>query len=140
MSKQLIDNGTVQGDGGLREISGVFVINDLSQRVSNLESNQQETLPLVGNLVGKMESAFLTFSNIGDDIKEIKGDVKGVICSQNQMAIKLETFDSRVKSLEEKKADALQITEDRRKAARTAFFSVTATVIAAAIIWLFGLK
>jgi hypothetical protein len=136
MGKRPNDDGAVQGDGGLREISGVFIINDLSKRISNLEANQQETLPLVG----KMEAAFTTFANIGEDIKEIKNDVKGVVSNQGQIYLQLVTFDGRVKCLEEMKATALQHRDDRRKAVRTAVLSITATVIGAAIIWLFGLR
>lgn len=136
MSKRNTDDGSVQGDGGLREISGVFIINDLSKRILNLEDNQRETLPLVG----KMEAAFSTFASIGEDIKEIKGDVKGVVANQGQIYLQLVTFDNRVKHLEEDKACALKKHEDRKKAARTAILSITATVIGAAIIWLFGLK
>ena len=135
MSKRNTDDGAVQGDG-LREISGVFVINDLSKRILKLEDNQQETLPLVG----KMEAAFSTFASIGEDIKEIKNDVKGVVSNQGQIYLQLVTFDNRVKHLEEDKACALQKHDERKKAVRTAVFSITATVIGAAIIWLFGLK
>jgi len=136
MGKKFDDDGAVQGDGGLREVSGVFVLTDLSKRISNLEANQQETLPLVG----KMEAAFTTFASIGDDIKEIKNDVKGVMSNQSEINVQLIRFDNRVKCLEEVKAISIQTKEDRKKAFRTALLSVTATVIGAAIIWLFGLK
>lgn len=129
------NSGRVE-EGEVREISGVFVINDLSKRVSRLEDSAQE----ISRFIGKTEESFNMFPSIGEDIKEIKGDVKGVVANQGQIYLQLVTFDNRVKHLEEDKACALQKHEERKKAARTAILSVAATVIGAAIIWIFGLK
>jgi hypothetical protein len=112
-----------------RETSGVFFLTSLDGRLKALECNQQTLLPLIG----KMES---NFSTLVSDIQEIKGDVKINGVELGKVAIQLVGFDNRVKDLEAIRDAA----KDHKKAVRTAVFGVIATVVGAALIYLFNFK
>jgi hypothetical protein len=111
------------------EESGVFLVQDHTSRLKSLEQSLQQTLPIISSV------QTLTMG-IRDSLEELKVDIKEVKYGHEAINLKLVGFDNRVLVLEAK--DLYRA--DRRKAIRNAVLGSIGTVLAAAVVWLFGFK
>jgi septal ring factor EnvC (AmiA/AmiB activator) len=113
-----------------------IVIADHGTRIRQLE---QDLLPVTGQLVEGLKFFAIIrdeIKSLGEDVREVKGDVKTIATRQSDIIIQMTNCDNRIKDLERFREDRAE----RYKRYRSWVIGIVTPIIATVIIYWLKLK